>query len=117
MPKLNPYSSNAALSKLDGRTKEARLANGLRADLIQHVGEKPSTTQLMLINQAVQLQLHIALLDRKSAERELTDHDSRYYLAWCNSLSRLLRQIGLKSAPQPRQSLTEHLAQRPGSTS
>ncbi len=56
----------------------------------------------MLINQAVQLTVRIASMDRKFTETEQqTEHDSRTYLAWANSLSRLLRQLGLKVAPPP----------------
>jgi hypothetical protein len=42
MPQLGPYSRTAILSKLDGRTREARLMRGTRAALIAHVGGKPS---------------------------------------------------------------------------
>jgi hypothetical protein len=108
MPKLGPYSRNATLTKLDGRTKEARLVQSLRAELAAHVGGKPSATQHALIEQAAQLRLRLAVMDRKYAEGgTLTDHDSRVYLAWSNSLSRLMRQLGTKAAPKPAPSLSD----------
>jgi hypothetical protein len=104
MPKLGPYNSNATLTKLDGRTREARLVKSLRTELAAHVGGKPSTAQHALIEQAVQIRLRLALMDRKFSENDiLTDHDSRTYLAWSNSLSRLMRQLGLKAAPSPKE--------------
>jgi hypothetical protein len=62
-----------------------------------------------------QLRLHLAMLDRKVAEgRELTPHDSRTYLAWANSLNRLLRTLGMKGAKgaAPARSLADHLAEK-----
>ena len=113
MTKVGPYSRQAALSNIDGRTKEARLLKSLRAELIEHVGGAPSTTQRLLIDQCVQLQLRIALIDRKTAEGEpMTEHDSRTYLAWCNSLARLVRQLGMKAASQQQPTLRDHLAKR-----
>ena len=103
----------AALAKLDGRTKEARLIRTLRVALIAHCGGKPSTTQAALIERAIMLQLRLSLLDHKFAERgEMTDYDSRTYLAWSNALTRLLRQLGLKGARAAGPTLGEHLAQR-----
>lgn len=100
MSKLGPYSRCARLSKADGRTREARLVRSLRAELEQHVGGKPSIAVRLLIDQACELQLRIATMNRKfQASGEFTEHDSRTFLAWNNSLSRLLRQIGLKGAP------------------
>ena len=53
MPKLGPYSKSATLAKLDRRTKEARLLQSLRRELVAHVGGFPSTTQMLLIDQSV----------------------------------------------------------------
>lgn len=108
MAALGPYSRQGILSKPDGRTREARLIASLRAELIAHVGGKPSITQRMLIDQACELQLRIALMDRRFTETgSQTDHDSRHYLAWTNSLSRLLRQLGMKGAAQRQLTPTE----------
>ncbi len=110
---IGPYSRPAALAKLDGRTKEARLVRETRAALLEHVAGKPSATQAALIERAVQLTLRIAAMDRKFAETGAqTEHDSRCYLAWSNSLRLLLRDLGLKGAASAPPSLAEHLAAR-----
>lgn len=86
----------------------------IRFDLIQHVGGSPSVTQRLLIERCVQLSLHLALLDRKLATGEiLGEGASRQYLAWSNSLSRALRELGLQPAATPkRRRLADHLAGR-----
>ena len=59
-----------------------------RAALVAHVGGKPSAVQAAMIERACQLTLRIVAMDRKFAETGAqTDHDSRTYLAWSNSLS------------------------------
>ncbi len=84
-----------------------------RAELTAHVGGTPSATQRALIEQAAQLALRLAAMDRKFAETGgQTEHDSRTYLAWSNSYSRLLRQLGLKGAAERPKSLADHLAER-----
>ncbi len=108
MPKLGPYSRNAILAKLDGRTRQARLAQSLRAELVTHVGGSPSTTQRLLIDQAVQLQLRLSLMDADGAGTgEMNGHNTAQYLAWSGALTRLLRQLGLKPAPVRPQTLSE----------
>jgi hypothetical protein len=103
MPKLGPYSQTAILSKLDGRTREARLMRGTRSTVVAHVGGKPSIVQQTLIERACQLQIRIAMMDRDFADgRVQTEHDSRTYLAWSNSLTRTLRELGLNEAPTPK---------------
>ena len=113
MHTIGPYSRPAALAKRDGRTREARLMRDTRAALTAHVGGTPSITQAMLIDRAVQLTIRIAAMDRKFAETEIqTDHDSRTYLAWTGSLSRLLRDLGMNAAPQPVKTIAQHLAEK-----
>jgi hypothetical protein len=114
-PQIHPYSRPDTLAKLDQRTKEARLIRETRAELLAHVGAKPSATQRALIEQLAQIKLRLAVMDRKFAETGAqTDHDSRTYLAWANSYARLLRQLG--SLPKERgPALAEYLAQTQGS--
>ena len=113
--RVGPYSTANALRQVDQRTREGSLIRKTRADLIAHVGGKPSATQLVLIERAAALTLQLALLDSRNAHGGMTDHDVRTYLAWTNTLTRLMRQLGLKSAAQQPPSLKDHLAQR-GST-
>ena len=79
---------------------------------MQHLGGKPSATQRMLIERAATLALHVEMLDRKVNEGGLmTELDSRTYLAWSNSLTRTLRELGLQGAPSRPADLHSYLAQ------
>lgn len=105
---VGPYSRPKAISKLDGRSRPARLMRKVRAELIAHLGGRPSTTQLMLVEQVVQLRLRMALMDEKFAiTGEQTLHDSATYLAWSGSLARLLRHLGMKGPAPKAPSLDE----------
>ncbi len=97
---IGPYSRPGPLVALDLRTREARLLKRVRKDLLAHVGGSPSATERALIDRAAWLSLRVAQLDRKIAEGggDFTLHDSRTYLAWSNSLTRALSQLGLKPA-------------------
>ncbi len=111
---LLPYSRPVALATLDQRTREARLIRETRAELVRHLGGNPSATQAAMIEQAVQLRLRLAVMDRKFAEGgEQTLHDSRTYLAWSGSYTRLLARLGLEAAPAPVVSLADRLAASP----
>ena len=111
MARLAPYSRPSVLAKLDGRTREARLLAKVRADLTTHLGGQPSATQRWMIERAAWLSLHVAQLDAKAtAGGALTDHDHRTYLAWSNTLTKLLRHLGMEGATAKPRSLQEHLA-------
>ena len=116
MKNIGPRSPSTRLAKLDGRTQLAKRAKKHRTDLIQHVGGNPSATQLLLIEQAVGLQMRLDMLDSKTIGEglDMGDGDQRRYLAWANSLQRLMRQLGQKAAPRPGASLADHLARRAG---
>lgn len=104
--RVGPYSRPQALQRLDGRTREARLLRQVRKELTEHVGGKPSATQRALIDRAAWLSLRVAQLDGKTAEGgQMTEHDARTYLAWSNTLTRTLRQLGTKSAEAAPRSL------------
>jgi hypothetical protein len=109
MPKLGPYSSNATLAKLDQRTKEARLANSLRKELTAHVGGNPSIAQRLLIDQACQLQLRIAMMDREGTDTGMSERRQVEYLAWCGKLTLIVDKLGLQAAssrpPTPQEAL------------
>jgi len=95
MRSIGPYTRRGVLDKLDRRTAEARFLRDVRAELAQHVGGKPSATQRAMIDRASWLRLHIRLMDNKTAEgRALTEHDSRTYLAWVNSLRLMMEALG-----------------------
>ena len=103
-PRIRPPYRPVALAKLDQRTKEARLMRETRAELVAHVGGRPSAVQSAMIERACQLTLRIVAMDRKFAETGAqTDHDSRTYLAWSNSLTRTLAQLGVEGATTARE--------------
>jgi len=112
---IQPYSHPKTLARLDGRTKEARLVKATRAELLRHLGGEADTIQAALIEQVIQIRLRLATLDRKYAQTGMmTDHDTRTYLAWANSYSRMLAKLGI-TLPKARPSgpgLTEYIAAR-----
>jgi hypothetical protein len=85
-----------------------------RGALIAHVGGKPSVVERTLIERAVQLQIRISMMDRDFAAGCVqTEHDSRTYLAWSNSFTRTLRELGLKGAAERSPNLLqEHIIGR-----
>lgn len=98
--RLHPYVDFGALLRADGRSREARLLVSIRKELVEHVGGDPNAVQRALIEQAAQLRLRIALMDRKFAETGIqTELDSRTYLAWTNSYARLLARLGPPPPP------------------
>ena len=108
MPALGPFSAQQRLTKLDGRTREARLAQSTRGSLMQHLGHPASATEEMLIERCVQLSVRIALMDRRFAERrEMTEAETNTYLSWSAHLSRLLSQLGLQGPKQKPKDLSD----------
>lgn len=92
----------AKVPSKDGRSADAVLLRRTRSSLIAHIGGCPSATQSALIERAAQLSLHLARLDRRAIEApEMSDHASRQYLAWSNTLTRTLARLGLDAAPSP----------------
>jgi hypothetical protein len=115
--RINPYSRPHVLAKLDGRTREAKLMAETRAALIAHVGGNPSAVQAVMIEQAVQLRLRIATMDRRFAETgQQTEHDSRTYLSWVGSLARVLSRLGLQAVTARQPDIRDLLAGRAAGT-
>jgi hypothetical protein len=68
-------------------------------------------TQIALIDRAAMLTLHLARMDAKAIEAgEFSDHASRQYLAWSNTLTRTLKALGLEPASARPLTPTEALA-------
>ena len=85
----------------------------VRADLIRHVGGRPSATQRMMIERAVTLTGYLARLDAEAlSPAGLSDHRRREYLAADGSLRRTLREIGLRGAAEKPPDLDAYLAAR-----
>jgi hypothetical protein len=105
MPRIGPHSRPDKLQIVDGRLAEGRLMARVRAELTQHLGGKPTAPQRILIDRAAALSLRLHLMDRESARSgEMSERNGRQYLAWSNSLTRVLNQIGLAAAPAPKDS-------------
>ncbi len=91
-------------------SRDGRLFIALRAELVAHVGGRPSAVQRAMIDRLAWLQLHLALMDERMMKSgELSDHAGKQYLAWSNSTARMLGQIGMKAAAANRPSLREYL--------
>ncbi len=86
---------------------------GVRAELTAHLGGRPSATQRVLIDRAAMLTLQIAMMDARQASCGLSPRDSREYLAWTNTLTRLMRQLGMKGLAERPRSLADHIAGHP----
>jgi hypothetical protein len=72
----------------------------VRDELTRHVGGKPSPAQKILIERCAQLMLRIRLMDVAHAKDDfLSEKNTREYLVWTNSLSRLLQKLGLEEVP------------------
>src|ERR1700742_3515981 len=86
----------AALPKrLHGNSAPRIAARRLRGQLVAHCGGKPSATQSAIIDAAAELKLRLSVMD---AEFIRTGHRSfgasKDYLAWANSLTRLMGRLG-----------------------
>jgi hypothetical protein len=113
MANIGPHSRPGILAVIDGRRAEAKLMRDVRAELTAHCGGSPSATQRMIITRAVMLSLRLHLMDKRFAETGAqTDHDSRCYLAWSNSLTRTLRELGVKGAAERAPTLQDYFAGR-----
>jgi hypothetical protein len=98
--------------RLHGNSAPRRAAAKLRTDLIAHCGNRPSATQLAIIEQAAELKVRLAVMDQEFIRTgRRSAHASRDYLAWSNSLVRLLRQLGLHGVEQRAVPLADLLAQ------
>ena len=110
-PGSDPLSRPARLwSGKKGTTAEAQFIRQVRAQLVHHVGGKPSAVERIMIERAVMLTVHLGRMDAEAlAGGGMSDHARKQYLAWDGKLRQALRQIG-KAAPERVTSLAEYLA-------
>ena len=110
---LGPHSRRDKLAVLDRRTREARLMERVVTDLTEHIGGNPTAPQARLIYRIARLELYLTMMDVRADENGgmLTDHDSRQYLAWCNSIRLAMRDLGLEKPATATPSLAEALGQ------
>jgi hypothetical protein len=92
---VGSFSKPDVLGRLDGRSREARLKAAFKADLLQHIGGRPTIPQALMIEQAANLQLRISLMDaRFAATNTMGDGEQRHYRAWVNTLANVLSKLG-----------------------
>lgn len=102
-----------AVPPKDARSAEGRLLRRVRDALVKHVGGRPTAAQMILIERASMLALHISQMDAKAlAAGGFSEWQGRQYLAWCNSLRLALEALGLAPQPQQPPELATYLAQR-----
>ena len=92
-------------------SREARLYLLIRAELVKHVGGQPNVVQSALIDRVAWLRVHLATMDEEILRMGALP-DGELYLAMSNSVTRLLRQIGVNGATQKKRTVTEILAER-----
>jgi hypothetical protein len=94
-----------------GRTREAALYRATVRRLHQHVGGKPSQAQELLIGRIAWLQVHVARIDECAMQAgELSPHAVREYLAWSNSIAKMLSRLGLEAPSSAEPSRDQVLA-------
>lgn len=95
-------------------TKEFKLYQAVRVQLLEQLGEAPSTTQNFLISRCAWLIVHLAKIDARAlGNEEWSEHASHHYLAWNNALVRTLARLGIKSGTEvtdPQTLLNEYFA-------
>jgi hypothetical protein len=107
-PVLGPFSRALRRGAIDNRNREGRFLAAARHRLVQHLGDNPSTTQLVLVDRIAWLMLHCFLLDQRIASGEnWGENDRKCYLA--NSLVRSLREIGHEASARRTPTLAEVL--------
>lgn len=102
------YSAPVRWAGVTARSREGRMIKGTRSDLIAQVGGEPSPAQRIMIERATMLTVQLARMDAKSlADSAMSEHATREYLAWSNTLTRLLGRLGLKNTPPKARTLAE----------
>ena len=104
---LGPHSRRHRLGHLDRRTFEGKLFDEFRTRLLEHVGGAPTVAQVAIIERACWVNLRCAMMDGKVATGDFTEQDSNVYLAWANTLRRLLDALGLQPAAARRPTLDD----------
>lgn len=95
--KIGAHSRLHRLVKVDRRTKEGRLLDAVRLELLEHIGSRPTPLQRLLIQRACVLSLRLAQIDRKIfEEREFSVIDNNQAIAWQNALTRCLVALGVR---------------------
>jgi hypothetical protein len=90
-------------------SKEGELYRAVVRQLRAHVG-KPNHAQELLIGRIAWLQVHLATIDERAMRAGgLSPHATREYLAWGNSIAKMLARLGLDAAAAPRETVLQRL--------
>ena len=82
------------------RTKEGELYRATVRQLTAHVGGHPSAAEALMIGRIAWVQVHMAHIDERAMkDGGLSPHAAREYLAWSNSMAKLIGRLGMKAAP------------------
>lgn len=95
-----------------GNTREGELYRRICRQLREHVGGKPSHAQELLIARIAWLQVHMAHIDERALkDGGLSPHGTREYLAWSNSMAKMLARLGFQPTVAKPKTVTEILAE------
>jgi hypothetical protein len=85
------------ITRLDRRTRQAAFLQGMRDQLLEHVGPDATILQRVLVDRAALLSLRLAQCDaRILADQPMTVLDNNQIIAWQNALTRCLNALGVK---------------------
>lgn len=103
MSQSSPRQRQPKVPSCDRRSADHRLMRRVRAELVRHVGGKPTATQSGIIDQIGWLTLYVTRMNRTALETGgvHSAHAAKQFLAYQNSLTRALARLGLASAPGP----------------
>ena len=108
---IRPHSRPGKLAVIDGRRAEAKRMKGIREDLAEHLGGKPSAAQRLLIGRVAVLLLRMELFDKDCLHGDMSERQHRYYVSWHNAASRSLQALGLAAALERPKSVDEQLTE------
>ena len=117
--KVGPYSRKLRRgiisNNIDGRSTLGRFCRDLEAQLVAHVGGRPTIAQKLLIERINKSQVQLDALDEKLQSGRWTGHDQRVYGALLNATRLTLREIGLEAAAATKApSLTDYISGKYG---
>jgi hypothetical protein len=107
---IGPYSSDASLAAIDGRTRLGKQLSELRAALSEHVGGAPTPTQQIVIESLAIKTLRCRLAAARVIQNP--ESDSHQVLAWLNGAERAAALLGLEAEAAEPLSLAQYIEQK-----
>ena len=106
---IGPFSKPGVLTKVDGRSREARRLLAIETQFGEHIGGDPTVVQAALIHRTAWLLILSEKLDERLVDGEFTEKIMRQYVCWQNAIARNLQVLGLKETVKGGPSLGEVL--------